>query len=736
MRTKKILTSLSLVMLLMVSGLLLVACGGLGEVKSIHFEYGSIPLEYNQGEYADTNSARVFVKYENGSVKSISSGIQIGTIDTSIVGQQDVVISYKGVTTKITITVNEFIDPDAAIVGYDYPDFYADYLSNIQTKINKEIEFNNRTDGYYIGTTNAFKFMPRLTLLKNDNVTPFYPVQFLNNLIIKEQVGGTGSFTDITNNEERRLAVIDSIDTTRGLFDFNESAIGNTYELILSYGGETSDSLIAAKKLSITVNVVDGWNVHTFDDLTRLDNRRVEFAGEDLEHYHWADFKRARGIKMPDDGAAYEELGGIILHRSFVLTNDMFPDSFFITEKGTKYLVERAALFVHETPESVTSENPFQFIGNYFTIDASKLAYGDPLTAEPNVAPTPEPFFGHQDLFSFGGDNRGADGIGRHGAQTIKNLSIIGNGGRTDNEDGKTPNNLALRAFAVGSIDTQINNVIIRAFQTHIAFLAEVISTDAGDPYYMTTNQADYTATLKDCKLYDSFSFALYVWNGGDITIDSCIIDGAGGPSIICTDSAAEMASDPTFAHPNINIIDSTISNHVTGGEAWFTNSGATLLMAMLSTFDEIIKDKTNGTVSLRRQEGSGAEANNYYSLVSALATRGFISDTYMPVGSLTINGFNSTPQNMAYQAFVIAASAAVGDCPPVLMGTTAANPAEQAFVAINPGSAQLLSPATFADADSDLLDAVFAGNYITIFLSADGGTSCIMATLELFKTV
>ena len=110
------------------------------------------------------------------------------------------------------------------IVGVNQKKSITDSLSNKGEKTNKQEEFVNRTNPYYVGDDNVFNIKP--TVLYVDN----------NKLPVSKDDTTFNITLEIKNNNvfekvEDINKYLDSIDKTACDLDFNENAIGKTFKI-------------------------------------------------------------------------------------------------------------------------------------------------------------------------------------------------------------------------------------------------------------------------------------------------------------------------------------------------------------------------------------------------------------------------------------------------------------------------------------------------------------------------
>ena len=74
-------------------------------VTSVEIVEGTVATQILQGKTLDTSGIKLTVYYSNDTSKEIATGFTVGAFDTSVVGDQELTVTYEGKTAKITIEV-------------------------------------------------------------------------------------------------------------------------------------------------------------------------------------------------------------------------------------------------------------------------------------------------------------------------------------------------------------------------------------------------------------------------------------------------------------------------------------------------------------------------------------------------------------------------------------------------------------------------------------------------------
>jgi hypothetical protein len=620
------------------------------KITSISLKPGTLPIEVHLGEIVDTSGVEIFVEYDNNSVKKISgTDVVVGYIDTTTAGKKAVNIVYQEVTTQVDITVLEIIDEDALFAGYENPNAYSEYLSNIGTQQDPRNEFKIKNDGYYVGTDNAFKFLPKLTLLASDELTTFYPSMFENLVKIEQKLSGESTFVDITDDEDEIIVRFDSIDTSRGLFHFGPAAIGNTYKISMKYAYATP---LNNPTITIEVKVVAGYNAYTIADLSRMNNNGP----------YWDAYKFANGVDSAN-------VSSVILHNDISLNRNNLPATFFeqtfsdeLQTTVWSLVADRTTIFEIDIADSES----FTFIGNYFELDASTL----PLRANKTTVAD-----SHSVLFNLGADTGGDWTLENeiHGNYTFKNLRSKGNSNREEREA------LAggVKFANVAGTEVRFENSIFTAFQTAI-----LTST-----FTLAQHSIPYSTYVENCKVFDTFSNGLSTWNS-KLHIINTDINGTGGPAIISIDSSDNSSSNPEDSrYPDVYIdAQSIIAVNVTGEEVWFSSHGAGPLP---STMGIINGELAQFGKTLKNSTG-------HFNMIS-LQMPGDILDSFTAVGTVQYGSF-ALDMSGAGMTILSGIAGAIGALPPAFVG------ADGKLLIVNPDGAAGQRVWAFDPSDNTLM--------------------------------
>jgi len=639
---------------------------------SISVKEGSYQTEFSQGQTPDFSSMKIVVKMITGETKEVSyPDFTIGAFSTLEAGEKQITISYKHLTTTITVSVVVQQPEEAVVMGYESPNFLTSYTGNISTQTNKETEFINRASGYYVGDDNAFVIMPKVTLLSPDNQS-YISTDYESNIAITKLVGE--EFAVLTEEE---LATLVSIDTSKYSLDFSDTAIGQTFKITLT-PKENVDESVADAKVELVVKVVDGWNAYTAADLSKFDNYGVA----------WTDYKAANNVSS-------EQINGLILHRDINLTNADLPASYFHkvgdedvlnTDLDYAYISEnngslRDVIDIYE--RRIDSNQSFTFIGNYFTIDASAISL---ITRDNGVKPTEGSIvIPNSALFDYSVVKSVSNVEAVNTIATIKNVNMVGNATRSAGEENVSRIGGLIMLDSWSSNTLEIDNIIAKSWLT----------------IFRITNPHD-SCTISNTRGYDSYSTSFYFWDNVTTNIVTSEFKRSGGPLIMLTD--AEL-NDDHATYSSLNIDEATVlENYVSGSEPWFAINNATSIVTGIKSLDALIRGYSTqfGTPK------TFVNPNGLVNFISAIIPADPLTDTGDVYGSLTkaTNDINLDMSDATVRTYI---SSLAGAGAPIFSAN--------GKIAYFDGFQSLYKlPQTALDGTDA---ALFAGNYLNIFAKA-----------------
>ena len=422
--------------------------------------------------------------------------------------------------------------------------------------------FFDHSQTYKVGDDNAFNVRPELTVLDATSYLPVSASKWQHDFDITVKLDNKVVGEDYYAVTDARAADI----------KFTEAAIGKTFTISVVPGGIDA-SKVATFTKSITVEVVDGYNVYDAKELGYFDTRSQDstedsFWMEDdtMWQCKWHDFKLANNMDVNLHPAA------LIFQKDLKVTVDDLPSNFFYTEaearalndnKSAGSLRDWAYLYEHTTEGSILVD------GNYFDLDLSAI----PLVKR-NSAKTTEvgAVVSHSAAFKA---IRGED-------VSFRNINMSGNAKNAVNDDDKVYGGGFIFIKGAGSKTFSATNII--ATQFFITIMGEKPYDESG---------ALTLYKLDKMKCFNNYNSFLYNW-GTTFEVKESLFDSCGGPIIIQDHTGTdEYESNNGLIvegnAPTTTFIDCTLENYVSGSEAWFQQFGATSLISDIKALSDLI---------------------------------------------------------------------------------------------------------------------------------------------------
>lgn len=393
---------------------------------------------------------------------------------------------------------------------------------------------------------------------------------------IKSFIKDNDNYTELdTSNLSTYISAIDNYNNH---ITFKSEAVGKTFKFEVSKSG-------VKNPIVIEVQVVDGYNVYTADDLSVVNNTKDE---NNKEVRGWADKK---------EGTKYAglEVNAIVLQKNIEIKKENLPGDFFYTDSdNTAALRDLTNLSIPGSMKDgdgngtggngravydriIGKDETFSIYGNYFNIDYSALPkcvlesghekgvkYIEGDASQDALITT------HVTMFMFAGNEKDASGtvIKDGGNLYIYDLNIKGNGKR----DNRSLNSGGAMIAKVSHVNSRIENCVYS--NAFIGFLFQDYGSD--EPESNTEN------ILKDVKGYDSYNTHIYSWGTAKLKIIGGEFKSAGGPVMI-VDHVGGSKTDATGGRPSyIDVIGTTMESLVTGKEPWFVSYGASALIPQI----------------------------------------------------------------------------------------------------------------------------------------------------------
>ncbi len=596
-KCRKILASVMAITMMMsvttVSGCL----GGAREISSIVVTNDSIETTYTLNETVDFTGMVITAKFNDASTEIIdfkNVKVYLNNEDitndlnkiTASVGTKTVFIEYEGKKVSITITVSSAIDeggdgsgntetPTTVVAGYEAPAAYTEHLSKKNAggtvkygEEGYEAQFMTGGDMLVAGDDNAFKFLPTLRFLTADN-QPETAVAFKSVTTVSLFEDDAYASLDSRAGSEENIVEYFSGDdvyltanVTNNTYDFAEIAIGKQFKLSVLPG---SNYVYTGKAVEGEVSVVDGFNVYNAKQLSLIDN--------DTSRTDWNDIKEAEGLVGVDPAA-------IVIQNDINVTANDLPATM-------QYTLDQEVVYYREA-DAETKANPIK-ASNQFLYDGTDIflrtigegqsfkVYGNYFNLNLANVPLVCSFSNEYEVEGFGSDGSNSQlfKIEGTGSFSMNNLDVKGNANISDQvyvtEDG---NNLPVYAGGLIFLKSQAVSVLDNIL-TRTNFIAFFPEGENGN------------FTIKNCKAYDSYANAAYVWAKNTMSIENCDMARAGGPLILATHKEPQ---DGAGNYPTITADENcTFNNFVTGKEFWFNSYGAGAIITQLRGLNQVM---------------------------------------------------------------------------------------------------------------------------------------------------
>lgn len=559
-RVTKILVS---VLAIMCFGFVLSACKP--KIENAQVKNGTLATTIAKGEELDTSKTIVIVNYSDSSTKEVESkDLTFGEIDINIVGTQKLKITFEDYSFEVPIKVVA-TEADVSTITSLNSRLLNEFNANKSIREdNKEMEFIDRTQILQVGDDNPFNFRLFASGIDGAGVRRTNITRVRTNVKIEEKPGS--NYVELTGDNLNSIVEIDTVNTT---LDFKESAIGKTYRVTVSAVNVDEDYLEeggATTSFTTELQVVDGYNVYNAKDLSLYDNVHSSYDA----------------IKPTT-----QDVKALILQDNITITKDDVRKDAFWSESSPNY----SGSLSNYTDQTVigspidTSEDgiyhrtladgeTFNFLGNYFTIDAKSfpkmvLEFANPDNGV-NVEKS-EYMTAHLSLFY-------NDALASNpNASTVNwsNIHFVGNG-----ELNAKPENSGAIILSKAKVVNfnATNNITHYFYMTNFFSYEEPLRADQGNN------------VLLNCKAFKSYQTLIYTWGVKNLKIVNCELRDAGGPVMIA-DHCKQDDNDTTGTTgytSSIDIINSILESKVTGKEPWFTVYGAGELFGQLTMADQL----------------------------------------------------------------------------------------------------------------------------------------------------
>ena len=586
---------LILLLAMLVLSMSLTSCGGNKEIISLKIVEG-LSYEVTVGATPDYSKVKATVEYNDKTTKDLTGAdLTFSTIDTSKAGTQKLTITYSDFSITVDITVKAAAqqpgdDEPYSVEGATLPAALTKFLSKSFSD-----NFQDREAIYKVGDDNPFRFT--LTLSTWDNVNNEPGDDITSYVSLSKVYLVTGTTEQLLTGTD--LATYVTVDENNNTFDFTDAAVGKTFRIETRPADgvdETDADTVAAVTKSLTVEVVDAYNVYSAKELNLITNAshaNIPDYGQttktQLEMVE--EFLQNNNITRPAN------MAGVVLHCDLTVTADDIPAGYLYsyTNKAgepAKGLYDHFSIFYHVYNSASPS---FGMYGNYFTVNTAML----PCVCEPPYAGNSvDDDSSSSEVFAFDvtDEEIWAKGLSydHNDYRTrVENIFISSEDPNSNTEQEAAKSKLGLIGFKMYLHTSDFYNVIIEKHTLSIC-----------------ADSDNNTINIDKCYFFNSWNMHIYAWSNNYImdeldldnsdpsvyanyqpiviNIKNSTIAKCGGPAII-----ADPANTTDLRNKNSGAIitaeNSTIYSYVQGSEAWFNTYGvaqmATKLISMNQPF-------------------------------------------------------------------------------------------------------------------------------------------------------
>lgn len=547
--------------------------------------------------------------------------LEFSPIDTSTPGTKVLTVTFEDrLSDTANIVVNELkIGENLFVSSFDEPASLTNYQENIKEKgvADKDNEFVNREDGYYVGTANPLRLRPQVEAYSPD-LEEVFSVQNYQGGITLEEKQSDGSY--VVLSDVNLLSAMEEVKVN----EFQFKIPNKEYRFTFNVRTQDLDVDVPPSKTSYSfeLKTLDAFNVHNLAELTLMDT-----SG------NWSAYQSKNGISNIDNLS----FKGMILHKDITFDPKVLPSPLLHPNppEGVELeLLDQVHILYREV------KHDFEFIGNYFQIDATKLPRV--LRDNPGDEPIKEDedskgFSVNTSLFEFH-PSFGLDATNwTHEKVSMRNMSLYGNVGISD----KLYDCTGMQVADVKTHKFDLNNVITQSF---------LCSYNINVSYLIMGSEANFI----DSKLFDFFDHSLYIWNCETVFIENTTIKQTGGPALIVVghNPAQHFYADQSGVSFASNVYVDDFKNFQTemkGTEAWFKLTNAIPLVGAIkagaSGFVQVskgIKASIAGTpydpmFTEGRSFVKEKNGEEWFELKGIVMSPNFPTDQYMPKGTIQV---------------------------------------------------------------------------------------------------
>ena len=549
------------------------------QITSMEVKAGSIETTIYVKDVLDTSNLVVIFTFADSRTQEVSaSNLQVGTISTSTEGTKQLSVTYKNQTFYIDIVVESQV-----FVTSMRSQLLIDFDNARSTQTNKQIEFYDQNQPLYVGADNPFNFRITVTAIQDGN---FASGAHLAKTNIQVKLYDGENYNLLTGETLESYVAINNSEKS---FDFTENAIGKKFEITITATNIDTEYDVQDTSFTAEVEVVEGYNVYNAIELSVFDNKNTNGV--------WTNLKAEHNLTNVTTNA-------IILQNNIDLTKEDLAPAYFWTTETPGYserlqytdltlegsMIDNREIGIYE--RDLNDGDTFNFIGNYFSIDASALpkAVAEDVSDATKVInyANNQGITAHTCLFQT--DIKDDVTITTADTQiNYKNIYFIGNGALSND----VRNSGALLMMKSYNVNFNSYNTI-----THNFYIGYMFGSGERD------NEFDGEYVIEKVKSYNSYQTQIYCWGAEHTVIKDSEIIGAGGPAIIADHYGYEKSGNnfTDIGHySTVDIINSTIESKVSGTEPWFeTYEGSSALAGQMLLLEQFF-DGSAGLPALNK---------------------------------------------------------------------------------------------------------------------------------------
>ena len=707
-------------------------------ISSIEIVNAGVEIANNNGDKSITLYKGQTIKPQDILVKvlysdgyyvyvDISDNIKVNIPDTSSTGDKTLSVEYMGATTSIPVKVQDRpSNTDGFIFGALLPD-------NLVARTSYMKNYINPTDTYIVGDDNPFFFYLDIIQLDDDDTIKDVDGKTFP-MIAKVYEGGVELTGDALN------AVV-SINYSNNSYQFTPAAVGSTFTIEIYPDGLYDLETLGTK--SLTVTIVDGYNVYNAWELNLMTNDHRDLDGKENETYPYQDelaraFLASKGLNVTAD--YINSLNALVIHGNLDVTTYDIPSGYLCSYDKNKDGVNEENNFydhmgIFSRKLSITNgSDDFSIYGNYYSIYSYNLpgvshnGYGN----NTDEFSTLSLFKMVSDEFStifnsYNPETTTIDPFAKEYKANIQDLALRDNDPNSNDQSASERHIRGSAAVFVGYCEANLTHVNIDAYMISVQ--------DEG---------CNTTININSSKFYNSWQSHLFLWamnyyqndrghkdspawesvSSVTVNIHDSSLTKCGGPVILAQNDKRELVCNYNIGN-DVNVTgNSELHTYVTGQEAWFVAMGQTSLASQIMAMNQLISNNTVANFT-SDQFITGVKTANMVMVNMGTDPAAILSGKYEYSGSYTENGVvaldmksdNNTrkPDNArtyTYDMYKNSIYEMTGQKPPIFQTTAGAT----AYTDGETGCYGLETGAPGAPQDT-----FYQGKYITVYYSGIG---------------